>query len=234
MQSIRDLGLGLLNWLSTHPEFTVVLFTAVVWPALSGALSFAWRTLEERAPNVIALLRAVGLDLPGAKRALVALISGFLKRRGVKTPPMPLLPLLGLVLTLAIVAPACGFIAAHLPEMVAVVSEAVTKLDLVEGFVKEYFRASPDPKREAQVMGAIERARSTLAAAEHATAGADSLTKAQKDDAFAEFRRAWDELEQVVAGIPGLRLVHPGDALDGIGPNDLVIRRPVAAEAPSQ
>jgi hypothetical protein len=233
MQSIRDLGFALLAWLADNPAFTVVLFTAVIWPALSGVLSFAWRKLEERAPNVIALLRAVGLDLPGAKRAMVALVSGFLARRGVKTPPMPLLPLAMLVLSLAVVAPACGFLAAHLPEIVAAVSEAATKIDLVEDFVRRFFAAYPDPKREAEVMGAIGRARSTLAAAEHAAAGADSLTKAQKDDAFAEFRRAWDELEAGVAGIPGLRLVRPGDALDGISPNDLVIRRPVAAQVPA-
>lgn len=87
MDTIRTLGLSLLAWLADHPELTVALFTAVIWPALSAALSLAHRTIERRAPNVAALLASVGLDLPGARRALVALARGWLARRGVIAPP---------------------------------------------------------------------------------------------------------------------------------------------------
>jgi hypothetical protein len=93
MDTIRTLGLSLLAWLADHPELTVALFTAVIWPALSAALSLAHRTIEARAPNVAALLASVGLDLPGARRALVALTRGWLARRGViAPPPVPDLP----------------------------------------------------------------------------------------------------------------------------------------------
>ena len=85
MDSVRTLGLSLLSWLADHPEFTVVMFSAVIWPVLTAVLTSASKRLEERAPNVAALLRAAGLDVPGVLRAIAALA----RRKVPAVPPPP-------------------------------------------------------------------------------------------------------------------------------------------------
>jgi hypothetical protein len=81
---LADVGRAVLAWLAAHPELVAVLMTAVVWPALTGAASYADEWLARRAPTLAAILRAGGFD---AKRFLAIL--GELARRKVPRLPIP-------------------------------------------------------------------------------------------------------------------------------------------------
>lgn len=68
-------------WCGEHPT--------IAWPIAVALVSFGFDRFERRFPNVVELLRATGLDVPRAKRAAIALLRGFLERRGVVVPPDP-------------------------------------------------------------------------------------------------------------------------------------------------
>lgn len=57
---------ALLAFLDAHPA----LYTIVVWPLLTGCVSFFHRSIEPRFPRLVGWLRATGLDLPKAWAAL--------------------------------------------------------------------------------------------------------------------------------------------------------------------
>lgn len=66
---------SIMQYIYDHPE-TV----AIIWPVLTGLLSFAFGALSRRYPIVTAILRASGLDLPALGRAL---------RKRMEPPPAP-------------------------------------------------------------------------------------------------------------------------------------------------
>lgn len=141
---------------------------------------------------------------------------------------------LALVMTIAAAAflwSGCAAVAKVVTAVAAEVAKTSTALDTIEAFVRAFFASSPDPDREELVLGAIERARSALLAAEHAASGTENLTQDRIDAAFEDFRRAWIELEQLVAGMPGLRIVGAGEpAMDMAVAGDVIVVRPALAE----
>ncbi len=62
-----------LVWAEANPVLAVALI-GIVWPALTGAASLLYHRFEARFPNLIATLRASGLDIPQTARNLVALL----------------------------------------------------------------------------------------------------------------------------------------------------------------
>ncbi len=55
-----------------YPQLAAIVISLVVWPALTGLLSFVFHRLEERFPVLVAALRASGLDLPRTLEAIRA------------------------------------------------------------------------------------------------------------------------------------------------------------------
>lgn len=144
-----------------------------------------------------------------------------------------------LALVMAIAAAAllwsgCAAVAKVVTAVATEVAKTSTALNTIEAFVRAFFATSPDPEREELVLGAIDRARSALLAAEHAASGTENLTQDRIDAAFENFRRAWVELEQLVAGMPGLRIVGAGEpAMDMTVAGDVIVVRPALAEEPA-
>lgn len=125
----------------------------------------------------------------------------------------------------------CAAVAKVVTAVATEVARTSTALNTIEAFVRAFFATSPDPEREELVLGAIDRARSALLAAEHAASGTENLTQDRIDAAFEDFRRAWVELEQLVAGMPGLRIVGAGEpAMDMAVAGDVIVVRPALAE----
>jgi hypothetical protein len=81
-----------------YPQLAAIVVSLVVWPTLTGLLSFAFHRLEERYPALVAMLRASGLDMP---RTLEAIRAAWPKR--LPKPPGP-----GMLLMLAFVFTGCG------------------------------------------------------------------------------------------------------------------------------
>lgn len=141
-----------------------------------------------------------------------------------------------LALVMAIAAAAllwsgCAAVAKVVTAVATEVARTSTALNTIEAFVRAFFATSPDPEREELVLGAIDRARSALLAAEHAASGTENLTQDRIDAAFEDFRRAWVELEQLVAGMPGLRIVGAAEpAMDMAVAGDVIVVRPALAE----
>jgi hypothetical protein len=121
---------------------------------------------------------------------------------------------------------ACATVAAHLPSVIAAVTDGVMVLDTIDRFADAYFSShGADPRTQAKVDGAIERARAALNAALRAAQGAEHLTQEQIDAAFADFRAAYAELLALVAPL-GVRQ-GTGETLRA-SPGNLVVPEPLA------
>ena len=81
-----------------YPQLAAIVVSLVVWPTLTGLLSFLFHRLEERYPALVAMLRASGLDMP---RTLEAIRAAWPKR--LPKPPGP-----GTLLMLSLVLCGCG------------------------------------------------------------------------------------------------------------------------------
>jgi hypothetical protein len=81
-----------------YPQLAAIVISLVVWPTITGLLSFAFARLEERFPVLVATLRASGLDLP---RTLEAIRAAWPKR-------LPKPPSSGTLLMLTLVLCGCG------------------------------------------------------------------------------------------------------------------------------
>jgi hypothetical protein len=148
----------------------------------------------------------------------------------IAAPKGPTLPMLLLVAAVSAGSAGCAWLAkAAIPAVVAFVSEATKQLDVVDATQGAWFKAHPDPEKQLEVEKALAKCRDALAAAEHGGAGADHLTQGRPDAAFADFRKAWDELERVTATIRGLRYVRPGESLLAAEPGGIVVVVPAAA-----
>ena len=58
----------ILDWIAAHPM--------LVWPILTGLLSFGLPWLEKRFPTLAGILRASGLDAAGIIKLLRQLLTG--------------------------------------------------------------------------------------------------------------------------------------------------------------
>ncbi len=75
-----------------YPQLAVLVVTLIVWPTITGLMSLGYARLEARFPALVELLRASGLDLPRATKALRAVWPKRLP------PPPPSMLILVLVL----------------------------------------------------------------------------------------------------------------------------------------
>lgn len=137
---------------------------------------------------------------------------------------LPLLALLGALLVL----PGCAAVASVLPDVIAAVTDGVLILDQIEDFVRRYFAANPNPEKEKALAKALAKARGALIAAQRASKGAEKLDQQKVDEAFADFRVAYQELRALVDGVPGFRVQKPGEPKLTAGPGELVVPEPEA------
>lgn len=105
------------------------------------------------------------------------------------------LPVLALVAALG----GCATVTAALPKVIAAVTDAVMVLDAVDGFIDQHFKENPDPAAEASVRAIVARTRGALSAALRTANAAQKLDQAEVDGAFAEFRKAYQDLMAVLA-----------------------------------
>lgn len=120
----------------------------------------------------------------------------------------------------------CAAFAKALPQIVSLVTDAVLVVQQIEGFTDGYFRAHPDPKREADVADALARARHALIAVERAAAAGEALSSENYLAALGAFREAYEALLVACSGMPGLRVVKGTE--DAVaGPGEVVVPEPM-------
>lgn len=124
--------------------------------------------------------------------------------------------------------PACPAFFAALPQIVAVVTDAILVLDQIEEFCASYFAKSPNVKLQTDVANALGKCRNALVAAQRVAKGTEKLDQEQTDAAFADFRAAWTELSALLTGIPGLRVQRAGETTLTAAPGELVVPEPEA------
>lgn len=109
---------------------------------------------------------------------------------------------LGLVLSCSCVAVptvGCAALLSSLPAISAVVTDAMSVLEVIDAGARDWFRSHPDLGQVQQAyLDAYAKAVNALNAANHVLAGATHITQEQFDAAFAEFRQAFAELRNVL------------------------------------
>lgn len=122
-------------------------------------------------------------------------------------------------------APGCAAVAPYLPTVIAAVTDGGLVIDTIDKFVDRYFEARPNAELQKKVDIAVARTRSALDAALRIASGAQDLNQAKVDEAFLEFRLAYQDL---------LALVGPLGVMAGGGgklqarPGGLVVPEPMA------
>lgn len=120
-----------------------------------------------------------------------------LDRERVHGPAMK--PIVALVLALSLSAgPGCATIAPFLPTVIAAVTDGALVVDTIDRFVDRYFESRPNPDLQKKIDIATARVRSALDAALRIASGAQHLNQAKVDEAFAEFRLAYQDLLALV------------------------------------
>ena len=116
------------------------------------------------------------------------------------TNPRRWWPKLLVLLTLAGGLPACATIVPMLPKLVAVVTDAMATLTVIDSAVDGWLDQHPnvDPKLRRDYEAAYTRCVTALNAANHALAGAEKLDQQDIDAAFAEFRAAYLALRDLL------------------------------------
>lgn len=89
---------------------------------------------------------------------------------------------------------------------------ATDTLDVIQGFVTDYFRAKPDATKEKEVDDAIAKTREGLITATKLLEGVEAATQLQIDNATKDFKAAWDELVKLVGPL-GVKISKPGEHL---------------------
>lgn len=124
---------------------------------------------------------------------------------------------LGLAVALTI-ASACAGAVPIIATITSIAAEAVEWVNVIADFVA---RAPVDDATHAQIAKAVQTARLAAITLQRAGRGADHLSREQLDQAFAEFRQAYEALLQLVEPL-GVRKVLPdGARLLGAGPDGL-------------
>lgn len=131
---------------------------------------------------------------------------------------------LALALVTTLTLSSCAAVVAHLPTVVAAVTDAMLVLDSIERFVALYFVKHPDEDKAAKVAAALVRARGALNAALRSAEGAKQLDQGQVDAAFAEFREAYQALIALVGPLG----VQPGGPALRAAPDTLIVPEPMA------
>ena len=235
-----------LAWGDAHPQLFAVLITTIVWPTITGLVSLAQDWIKARAPRLWDFLQRTGFDALGTIRAhwpkrlppppsskgpgdappggTAKQAAELMKRTALEW---------GMVLSLVVGSVAltgCAALSAALPEIVSVitkVADASIILDQIKAFVDSYFAAHPDAGKQRGIDAALTKTRLALLTAQRSAQGAEHLDQKQTDAAFADFRAAYEELTQLLAGIDGLHVAKSGEALQA-RPGELVIPTPLA------
>jgi len=82
--------------------------------------------------------------------------------------------------------------------VIAAVTEAQAILDAIDAAASRYFVASPNSEAHKRYARAMARARLSLSAAMRTAQGAEKLDQQKVDEAFQEFRKAYQDLLAVV------------------------------------
>jgi hypothetical protein len=176
-----------------------------LWGLVSGALAVAGN--ETMSPVVAAASPAAAAAVFGKKPIDEPAPAA---NAAPLPPPLPLLFMSqGVAFVVASVAvlgglTACAPIMAALPTVIAAVTDAVVILDQIEAFVDAYFARNPDPPKQALAAKAIAKTRASLNTALRTSRGTEELNQERVDQAFAEFRAAYQDL-LVVVGPLGVR-----------------------------
>lgn len=118
----------------------------------------------------------------------------------------------------------CATVVPALPTVIAAVTDAVMILDGIQNFVDKYFAAKPNPALEEKVGDAMQKTRAALNVALRSAQGAQDLDQAKVDDAFKNFRAAYQEL-MVILGPLGV--ASAGNTLMAV-PGGLQVPEPMA------
>lgn len=117
----------------------------------------------------------------------------------------------------------CAPLMSALPAVVAAVTDAHQILDAIEDFARRFFAAKPDPVREQVVLEAVGKTRAALNVALRSAQATQKLDQAKVDEAFSDFRVAYQQLLSIVAPL-GVREAGGLAA----GPGTLSVPRPMA------
>jgi len=85
-----------------------------------------------------------------------------------------------------------------LADVALAIAQAEPEVKLVEAEVATYFAAHPNPAAQQKAIEAIGKLRSSLVLAARSVHAAQSLTQADLDLAFADFKIAWIELQRIL------------------------------------
>ncbi len=123
----------------------------------------------------------------------------------------------------------CPQVIRALPTVVSTVQEAAMVLDTIEDFSRGYFVVKPDAEKQKKVSQAIAKCRAALSATLHATSGAQEFDQKDYDASFAEFKKAYEELLNVVGPLGvrqagALSAAPTGDSLEVPGPDTIASR----------
>ncbi len=130
-----------------------------------------------------------------------------------------------LSLTLALTSVGCAALISALPTVIAAVTDAAQILDAIEHFVHAYYLQKPDPVKEAICDKAIAKSRTALNAALRIAQGTEKLDQAKVDEAFADFKLAYQELLVIVEPL-GVHAAPLGKFMST--PNGLIVPEPIA------
>ena len=111
---------------------------------------------------------------------------------------------LALALTLCVAAPVntgCAAVLPVIPKIVAVITDAIAIMQIIDNAVQTYFATHPDvPAKVKQAYAlAYRKAMDGLNAANHALTGVEDLDQQQYDAAFEEFKQAYLDLLDLLA-----------------------------------
>lgn len=111
-----------------------------------------------------------------------------------------LLKLLLLCACLGLPVGGCAAIMPLLPKIVSVVTDAMLVMDIIDTAARTYFDTHPQvtPEVRQKYANVYTKALAALKAAQAACRGAEELDQAQYDQAFAEFRKAYAELMELL------------------------------------
>lgn len=124
--------------------------------------------------------------------------------------------------------PSCAPVIAALPQVVAVITDAIATLSVIDKAVEQWMDAHPsiDPAKRARYREAYTRCVNALNAANHALAGVEKLDQSQVDAAFAEFKTAYYALRDLLV-IEGVARADAQGRLS-VGDDAVVLPEPEA------
>lgn len=144
--------------------------------------------------------------------------------------------LLALIACLALFLPSttgCAALSAVVPvlaEVATVAANAAAVLDVIEDASDSFFAARPDAAKQAAVSRSISNCRLAIAAATAAAQGAKDLDGRQADEAFNQFRDAYQNLKALLDDV-GVTKGGKFGGPTGVGlPEPLAAKRLKAAE----